>query len=186
VTSYSQKLHAFKPAIRWTLTDEGVAWEELEADKRSGNIPLSKIQKVRLRFEPSRAETRRVGLHIYAPFDHHITNIHYVGVMDFNLQQAEFRDFVLAFHALFGSETRTEFHHGSTWGAYLGNLAITVFLCALLLLLAPIIALTGIPGGTAIIRIGIILIFLPIVFRVLKKNRPRRYQPDSVPMELLE
>ena len=185
VPSYPHRLHAFQPTRVWTIEDGGVRWEVQGEDARSGFIPRDKIRSVRLRFEPSRAERRRVGLHIYTPIDHHITNIDYQGVMNFKHRPDAFKAFVIAFHNLFPEDTKTEFYKGSTMGAYIGNIAITAFIVLLLLFLAPIMSVTGIPGGTSIFRIAVILIFLPVVFKLLKKNKPGTYRPDAPPLDIL-
>lgn|GEM_PF-2860096 len=186
MTRYRHRLHAFKPAKIWTVSEEGVAWEDQDEAAQSGLIPWDKIAAIRLRFEPSRAETRRVGLHIYAPYDHHITNIHFQGVMDFKLQKPEFSAFVTALHDQIPEGSKVAFYKGSTKGAYIGNLALTVFILLLLLLIAPLVSLTGIPGATSILRLVMIVIFLPIIFKLLRVNRPGRYTPDDLPKELLE
>jgi len=185
VTSYTQKLNAFNARTKWTVESDGVRWEQLEKEKKSGFIPIEKIKAVRLRYEPSRAETRRVGLHIYAPYDHPITNIDYAGVMDFEVQEDPFREFAIALHEIFPADTKTTFHSGSTMAAFIFNIAITVLILVFLLFLAPLVSVTGIPGATSIFRILMILIFLPILFKMLKKNRPQAYRPDQVPMEML-
>lgn len=185
MTSYTQKLNAFTPRKTWTIEPTGVRWQDEEKEKKSGFIEWDDIRSVRLRFEPSRAETRRVALHIYTPIQHSITNIHYGGVMNFQLQKDEFERFVSAFHEAIPSETSATFHKGSTMGAWIGNIAITVGILLLLLFLAPLISLTGMPGGTSIFRIVIILIFLPIVFKMLKTNKPETYRPEDWPREML-
>lgn len=185
--TYRHRLNAFKPTILWTVEDGGVGWAEQEEEGgKSGFIPIEKITSVRLRYEPSRAETRRVGLHIYAPYDHHITNIDYEGIMDFEHKPKEFAAFVKAFHALFPPDTKTVFHSGSTMRAYIGNAVITLLILVFLLFLAPLISLTGIPGGTSIFRIVMILIFLPILAKVLIKNKPTTYRPDALPEQMLK
>ncbi len=184
-TSYTQKLHAFKAQTKWTVEADGVRWEELEKEEKSGFIRREDIKSVRLRFEPSRAETRRVGLHIYTPMDHIITNINYGGMLDFELQAEPFKAFVSAFHDMFPDDTSTIFHSGSTKAAFIGNVLVTFFTLLLLMFLAPIVSITGIPGGTSIFRIVIILIFLPILFKVLNKNRPKTYRPNQWPREML-
>jgi hypothetical protein len=140
---------------------------------------------VRLRYEPSRAERRRVGLHIYAPYDHHITNINYKGPMNFEHQPDAFRTFVTEFHALFPDGTETVFHQGSTMGAYIGNAVLTLLIFGFLMFLAPILAVTGIPGATSIARIILLVIFAPTLIRLLIRNRPRTYRPNSLPTDLL-
>jgi hypothetical protein len=184
LASYTHKPNAFSPKITWEVVATGLKWRDEKG--KSGELLLGKITDVRLRHEPSRAETRRIGLTIHAPYEFAITNIDYKGPMNFKCQPEEFRNFVQAFHQIFAPDTQTLFHKGSTKGAFVFNIVITVLVLIFLLFLAPIISLTGIPGATSIFRIGMILLFLPLLLRSLRKNKPEHYQPDAPPMDMLE
>ena len=183
MAKYSHRLNAFKPTLTWEVTKGGLVWSD-EKDG-AGEIPWGKIKSVRLRAEPSRAETRRVVLHVYTPIDHPISNIHYKGPMNFHAQKDEFRSFVLAFHKAFPKGTETIFHKGATRGAYIANALITLGVLAFLFLLAPLLALTGIPSAGSIVRIIIIILFVPILLSMLVKDKPDTYEPDEVPLSLL-
>lgn len=181
---YTQRLNAFEPTKAWEVVPQGLIWSDNKGG--SGEIPWQKIQSVRLRFEPSRAEHRRVGLHVYTPMDHTITNIHYKGPMTFVAQKDTFRAFVIAFHAGFPEDTSTIFYKGSTHGAYIANTVITLLIFAFLFFLAPLLALTGIPGAGSIVRIGIIIISVPVLLSALVKNKPDTYRPGNVPWKMLK
>ncbi|HHL42473.1 MAG TPA: hypothetical protein ENJ42_02550 [Hellea balneolensis] len=183
MSAYTQRLNAFKPTITWNVGADGLVWGDDKGG--AGNIPWEKIKSVRLRYEPSRAETRRVAMHIHAPFPYIISNIHFQGPMNFKAQKHEFRDFVLAFHDAFPIGTQTEFHKGSTRAAYVGNVIISLVVLAFLFLLAPLLALTGVPGVTTIVRIGLILVMVPVLLSVLVKNKPDIYDPRHVPLDML-
>lgn len=181
--TYTQRLNAFAPTKTWEVAPQGLIWSDDKGE--IGEITWENIKSVRLRFEPSRAERRRIGLHIYTPIKHTITNIHYKGVMDFVAQKDTFRVFVMEFHKGFPKDTQTVFHKGSTRGAYIGNLLITLLIFAFLFLLAPLLALTGIPGAASIVRIGIILICVPVLLSALVKNKPNIYTPKILPLKML-
>ncbi len=181
--SYTQRLNALQPTRTWHVNATGLHW----SDDRDGasQIPWNMVQSVRLRYEPSRAETRRIALHIYTPMDHVITNIHYKGVMDFVAQEEAFRTFVKAFHRHVPKDGSIEFHLGSTPVAFVSNALITLAVLILLFLLAPLLAVTGIPGAGAIFRILLILVFMPTLWRLFRRNRPRPYDPDALPVDML-
>ncbi|MBL4869853.1 MAG: hypothetical protein JKX72_02740 [Robiginitomaculum sp.] len=181
---YTQRLNALKPTTTWELVKAGFVWSDDKGD--AGEISWRKIKSVRLRLEPSRAETRRVAMHIHAPYPYTITNIHYKGVMSFKVQKDEFRDFVLAFHERFPKDSQTIFHKGSTQAAYIGNVVTALLLLAFLFLLAPLLSLTGIPGAGSIARILIIIIFIPTLLKLLIKNKPDTYDPNHVPLDMLK
>lgn len=181
---YRQRLNAFKPTTSWEVVDRGLQWSDDKGG--SGAIVWDKIKSVRLRMEPSRAETRRIALHIYTPIDHSITNIDYRGPLNFRAQTGAFRNFVLAFHDGFPGDNKTIFHKGSTRGAYIGNLLISFFIFAFLFFIAPLLALTGIPGTGSIVRIAIIVIMIPVLIKMMIKNKPAYYTPDNIPMDMLK
>jgi hypothetical protein len=181
---YTHRLNAFKPTVTWEVSDSGLVW--LDDKGGAGDIPWAKIKSVRLRAEPSRAETRRVVLHIYTPIDHPISNIHYKGPMNFKAQKDEFREFVLAFHKAFPAGAETIFYKGATRGAYIANALITLGILAFLFLLAPLLALTGIPSAGSIVRIVIIILFVPVLLSMLVKDKPDTYEPDDVPLDMLK
>lgn len=183
MTKYIHRLNAFKPTVTWDVTETGLVWSDDKGG--AGEIPWDKIKSVRLRAEPSRAETRRVALHIYTPIDHTITNIHYKGPMNFQAQKDEFRDFVLAFHTTFPKDSPTTFHKGATRAAYIANTLVTLGVVAFLFLLAPLLALTGIPSAGSIVRIGLIVIFVPLLLSLLVKDKPKIYDLSNVPRDML-
>ena len=181
---YTHRLNAFKPTTTWEVVDGGLSWTDDKGG--AGEIPWAKIKSVRLRMEPSKAESRRVALHVYTPRDHAITNIDYRGPLTFNVQRDEFRDFVTAFHKGFPADTATVFHKGSTRAAYIGNILISLGLFAFIFFLAPLLSLTGVPSAGSILRIVTIIILIPILLSMLIKNKPATYDPDDIPMEMLK
>ena len=185
LATYTHKPHAFAAETVWNLTSHGLNWRQTDKEQRSGSIAYDNIKMVRIRYEPTRYERKRVGLSIHAERLYHITNIGYGGVLDFVNQSESFNPFVKAFHEGFPTETKTKFYKGSTWAAMIGNLAVTIFVLLLLFFLAPIISVTGIPGGTVIFRIILILFFLPVLFLLIKRNWPKEYSPDTFPEDML-
>ncbi len=184
--TYTQRLHAFKKTRSWTVQREGIAWEDQDDVGATGFIPFESITSVRLRFEPTRAERRRIALHIYTPIDYPITNINYHGPLNFELQKEEFMAFVEAFHDLFPRGSKTVFHKGSTMAGFIGNILMTAALFVMLFFAAPLISATGMPSGTSILRLLIILILLPVLAKVILKNKPQTYRPESWPKNMLE
>ncbi len=181
---YTQRLNAFKSRTTWEVTLDRLIWHNEKGE--NGEIPFNSIKSVRLRAEPSRAETRRVALHVYTPIDHVITNIDYKGPMTFKANTGAFRNFLIAFHDRFPPNTKTVFYKGSTRAVYIGNVLITLVVLAFLFFLAPLLALTGIPSAGSIVRIGIIILFVPIMLSLLVKNKPDTYTPDRLPLEMLK
>lgn len=183
MVEYTQRLNALTKPTTWLVDETGISWSEKEG--KSGHIPWSKVSQVRVRFEPTRVETRRVTLHFHAPYPFQISNVEYRGFGDFKAQPEEFRAFVEAFHQFVPKDKGIRFRVGSTYPVYIMNMVITMGVIALLFAMAPIVQATGMPGGIVIARLAIILIFLPIVFKVLWLNRPRSYDPAHLPEDML-
>ena len=180
---YTQRLNQFTPTRTWTLTPKALQWHD---DKgASGEIELSKVKEVRLRFEPSRAETRRFAMHINAGTTTTITNINYRGVMDFEARSDEFRNFVIAFHkALASTNPSVIYHQGSTTGAYIGNVLLSLFVFGIIIFAFFFFLFAGVVW-VALVKLVIILALIPTLIRFLKRNRPGTYRPDDIPAELL-
>lgn len=181
---YTHRQNALKPTIKWQVEANGLSWSDDDGAK--GVIKPEDISRVRLRYEPTRVAPHRVGLHFLAPEHLAITNSHYVGVLNFEHKPQEFENFVIAFHKMFAPNTKTKFNLGSTKSGWIFNIVMTIFIVAMLLLLAPLISLMGIgSGGTNIFRIVLILVFLPTLFKVVFKNKPSSYRPDNIPIDIL-
>lgn len=183
-TKYSHRLNVLKPTVIWSVEADGLHWTDDKGGK--GYIPPQEIKQVRLKFEPTRIAPKRVGLHFMTPLHLAVSNSHYVSVGNFEHKPDEFREFVLAFHNMFPANTKTVFNKGSTIAGWIFNIVVSLFVVAMLLLLAPMISLMGIgSGGTNIFRIIMILLFLPLLYKLIVKNKPSSYQANNIPMELL-
>lgn len=183
MTEYIQKRHKFDPEYVWSITPQGVMRQSEGSPDYL--IPFSRIQSVRLRQEPTRVQPKRVGFHIYTPQDHVITNEHYIGIYDFEDRTQSFENFLDAFHSAFPKDTDVTFHKGSTQGAFIGNIAIILAVFLLLFAVSPLFAVTGIPGASFIVKILLLIVYLPIALRMIWKNKPQRYDPQHWPRDML-
>ncbi len=180
---YIQRLHHFRSTRTWYLTEDHIGWSD--EDGVTSQIQYRNINKVRMRYEPSRFETNRFSLIFYSPAEHKITNIHYNGVMDFADQSKDFVPFVRAFHEkLSTANARTRYSAGSTNTAYVMNILLTAFILFTLLAVGFYLINIGfIAIATA--KFVLILVFLPVIFSLLKKNKPRTYDPRNIPPDIL-
>ena len=86
---YEQRLHQFTSTKTWEIRPDALVWHDDKGEK--GGIRFSQIKLVRLRFQPTRVERRRIALLIQVPGQTcQITNIHYRGVMDFEERSEDF------------------------------------------------------------------------------------------------
>lgn len=180
---YTQKLHQFVPERTWHVDDKALSW--LDVKGGVGRIPFETIRSVRLRFEPTRAERRRYAMRIDAGTEVAVTNIHYAGIYDFKDQSDSYRPFVEAFHrALSTANPNVKYHSGSTPFAYVMNILLTIWIFAMLAIAAMFLLATGLIW-LVVIKLGIIVFFLPALFRLLKKNKPSTYEPLDIPDSLV-
>lgn len=179
---YTQKLHQFVPERTWQVGDTELSWHD--AKGQSGRIPYASVKSVRLRFEPSRAERRRYAMRIDAIPQAAITNIHYDGIYDFKDQSETYRPFVEAFHEkLLKANPNVQFRSGSTPFAYVGNILLTIWIFAMLAIAAMFLFAIGLTW-LVVLKLAIIIFFLPALFRLLKKNKPSTYDPLDIPEDL--
>ncbi len=180
--SYTQKLNHFSKTTKWQLHEKGLIMTEDGGVE--WKIPFGNITSVRLRFEPSRAETRRYAMRIQAGRELTLTNINYRGFMDFEEQSEDFNAFVYAFHeALRRANPNATYKAGSTLGAFIGNVILNVFVLTLLVGVGIFFITTGM-WGIAAVKAAIILFYVPIMLIQLKKNFPKSYDPAHIPPEL--
>ena len=178
---YTQRLHQFTKTRTWEANETELSWSD--EDGRSGVIPYSEIQSVRLRFEPSRAEKNRYAMRIYTPQEWVITNINFRGIMDFEDQSDDYAAFVEDFHRqLAPVNPKTRFLAGSTMGAWIGNFVISVFVLIVLLGIALLALMGGLIWLVAV-KAAILIFYIPVMVRLILKNKPASYEPMRLPAQ---
>lgn len=180
---YTQRLHQFVGERTWTVGDDALTWRDAKGG--GGRVPYSGIRSVRLRFEPTRAERRRYAMRIDAGTELAITNIHYAGIYDFKDQSEQFRPFVEAFHEkLRVANPNATYLSGSTPAAYVMNILLTIWIIAMLAIAAIFFFSIGV-GWLVVLKVALILFFMPALFSLLKKNKPSTYDPQHIPESLV-
>lgn len=180
---YVQRLHQFKKPAVWTILPDALSWTE--GSDLTRHIPYASIRRVRLRFEPTRQQPNKYAMHIEGSSFATITNINYRGFSDFEDKSAEYTDFVRAFHdAIDASGATPDYFAGSTPGAYIANIILSVFILTVLAGFGFLALTAGILWLVAI-KALIILFYIPNLLRLLKKNKPTRYTSDELPEQHL-
>ncbi|MAK59845.1 MAG: hypothetical protein CMK09_02590 [Ponticaulis sp.] len=180
---YSQKLHQFEPRKTWTLGETELIWEDEKG--RSRRIPFTQIRSVRLRYEPTRAERRRFAMRIDAIVELVITSIDYRGIYDFEDQAEDYRNFVTAFHERLNAEnSAVNYLSGSKPVSYVMNWILTAWILLMLAVAAVFLVSIGLIWAV-VIKLALIIVFLPALFKVLSRNRPSSYDPTDIPERLL-
>jgi len=79
---------------------------------------------------------------------------------------------------------RAIFRKGSSPAAYAGNLALTVFIFAMIALAVVLLFNFGMVW-IAVAKLAIILFFVPTLVRFIRRSRPETYDPRAIPEDAL-
>lgn len=150
-------------------------------------VPLGEIAAVRLEYAPTRAEpnryrctlTRRDGGEL-AFFNRTVR-----GGAEFEDRSAAFNDFVRTLHAVLAREAPgCRFRGGVPAGTYALNVLAVAFTGAVLLVAAVFVVSNGL-GWLILLKVAVLAVFAPTLFRWLARNRPVRYAAGAIPARVL-
>lgn len=182
--NYHYREHALTDVNRLSLHSDGLA---SQCGERSRLYAYSDIQSVRLKFDPTRVQTNRYWMDIEflnAP-KLRVTNNSYVGFADFKDQSEKYRGFVNDLHHVLANKNAgVRYFAGSHFFSYLLSLLCTFFVIGILIFANIYLLLTGM-FIVVFIKLILIVVYLPTLFRYLKANRARQYKPDAIPELLL-
>ena len=182
---YAHRLHAFVGERCYRVGSQALSWSD--ADGGQGQLEFGDVRKLQLRYSPGRLVERRYTLDLIARRGKRlrINNLHYRGFADFEDRSDSYRPFVLNLHrALALANPALQCAGGSTWAGHLLHLGIAL---GLLLLLA-VAGLALLSAGLAwliVVKLALIVFYMPRLWRFLKRNRPGRYDPLTPPEHLL-
>ena len=145
-------------------------------------IPYDRVKKVRLAFAPGRLQTERFLMELSGVQSQvTLTNMHFQGIGQFENRSDSF--FALARAVVDGvhaANPAAAFRAGEKPAYYFLMLAFVLGAFALMALV--LLALPLAPGNftiSAIVKLGIILVSLPLLFSWAVKSRPRRFDPET-------
>jgi hypothetical protein len=148
-------------------------------------LAYAEIRQVRLRFFPTRVQTNRFECLVDAPGRTlKFSNEFYRGIASFDDQSASYRKFVTALcRRVAAANPRATFLTGRD-GWVLG--LEWSFLLLMALLLGWILWITDSPLGWLIwVKLGLIVVFLPTLWRYFKRSRATRFDPQAIPEDVL-
>ena len=179
--AYTQRLNYFTKSRTWEVGADQLQWGE---EGRVGVILFTDIRSVRMAFSPTRTERNRYSLKLETSRgSFEITNIDWQGPLSSEDNMDEFKAFSEEIHGAFArSNCDAQFHLGVSNGAYVGYWVLSLFVLTVLFAAGIFFLSVGLFWITGI-KVLIILFYLPTLFRFLKKNYPRRYDPDTVPWD---
>ncbi|MGB1260543.1 MAG: DUF3487 family protein [Akkermansiaceae bacterium] len=159
---------------------------EIDYGSQSENIPLTEIAQVRCRFFPTRVQRDRFETIITMRNGRSlkIGNQLYRGLADFEDRSVGYRAFVQMLHTRLGKRNpHCVFHAGVTPLSFWLN-AIFLALVLVLLVAVGVVMITAIPA-VAIVKLVLIIFYLPTCIRWFKRGRPKRYSADHIPADVL-
>ena len=100
-------------------------------------------------------------------------------------QSAQFQKFIVTFHEkLQDANSNVMYKSGSTPGAYMGNVVLSILIIAMLIVAAVFFLSIGLIWLVGL-KLLLIIFYMPTLFKLLKRNRPGNYNPVSIPTALL-
>lgn len=182
-SEYRVRLHAFEQERVWRVGPEGLSWDG--GDKK-GHFPFSEISSIRLSYTPTRFDFARYRCSVtrFNGWREEIVSTSYAGIGSFEDRAPDYGRFVrsLVAYAAMGNPA-IHFEAGESHIKYWGSIAILVGAFALL---ALVIFSIGFNSTWIIVAKLVVIAFLfPICLRWMRKNRPHRFDPGSIPAYLL-
>ncbi|MGE0846552.1 MAG: hypothetical protein AB7L41_09790 [Flavobacteriaceae bacterium] len=183
--SYTQRMNALVKERTYSLTDDALEWRDDGADY-VGRMPYDAITQIRLAYRPSRVQLNRYYGHIYGRGGRlDMTNSSYRGFGDFEQHDAQYSAFMRELHRRLAAKgLPVVFSKGSSLAGYIGNVALTLFIFAMIAL-AFVLLLTWGMVWIAVAKLAIILFFVPTLIRFILSARPAAYDPLDIPQEAL-
>ena len=182
--TYAYRPTAMSAPRLFRLTDAGIEWE---TGRSSGSAGYDAIKRVRMAYRPANMQAQRFTTEIWPRGARKlsIVSTNAKGLFDFARQDGEYRQFV--------SELHRRLAAGGGDTVFDGGLPAPMFWFGILMFLG---AATGMAALTAravqekawlaaVVVAAFFVFFLWHGGTFLRRNRPVRYAPDSLPQELL-
>ncbi len=179
----------FRPALmgspwEFRLAPDALVWQRGRFQGRTG---YDQIRRIRLAYRPATIQNHRFVTEIWprSGFRLLIASTSWRSIMEQARQDAAYSDFVCELNRRIGAAGgNTKFIAGSPpvlfWAGVVVFVASTLGLAAL-----TVRALQAEERAAAALIGGFLVLFLWQLGQFLRRNRPRRYRPDSIPRDLL-
>lgn len=182
--SYRVRRTAFEKEVTWRLDPDAlVVAPDGGAPLR---IPYRDIAELRLSYDPTRLDSDRHRCEITTAggLRRRIVSTAYVGIAQFESRAASYRPFVRELIGRVAAAAPScRFVAGRRRLVYIAEHA---FLVAMVLLLAAVLVLTGVPiAGVVMAKLALIAVWVPIALRYARVNWPRPFDPHAIPADLL-
>jgi hypothetical protein len=182
---YRLKANAFVGTRTYRLTDEALTWEE--DGKPLDGVFYDEIAEVRLAFAPTRVAPNRYRAQIVFRKGGMVElfNLEYVGFASFAAHDAGYAAFLTELHRRLAAHGKNVvYRRGNTLTGYILNVGLTIFIFVAIAFAVLFLINVGGPG-IAIVKLVIILFFVPLLIRYIRRARPGTYDPLALPADVL-
>lgn len=184
VALHRTRRSALEKEAAWILDSEGV--ERSAAGEGARRVSYTDIAEIGLSYDPTRFETDRYRCDLVTKSRARelIVSVSYVSLGNFENRAATYVPFVRALALNTMKANRgCRFIAGKKPFVYFAEHG---FLLAMLLLLVSVLYFTGVPvAGVVAIKLGLVAVYVPIMLRYTNVNRPRRFDPENIPADVL-
>jgi hypothetical protein len=184
-TEYAFRSNAFVNRRRYRLTDDAMVWEE--DGKPLDGVFYDDISEIRLAFAPTRWSTNRFRARIIFREGGmaELFNMDYIGIGNFNALDAQYNAFLRDLHRRLADRgTATVYRLGNSTGGYIANWLLIIFIAAMLALIFVFLFTIGL-GPLALVKLVVILFFVPVLIRYIRRAKPGTYDPRAIPDAVL-
>jgi hypothetical protein len=181
--------YSYRPSLlgaprEFAMGERGLLWR---AGPYSGEVPYHQVRRIRMSFRPMTIQTYRFITEIWpkAGPKLEIASTSWRGMIQQERHDAPYAAFVTELNRRIGAgKGETLFVSGTNPIQYWIGLAVflVVLLAVSALLVKALIAWSLVP---AMVVGGLLALFLLQTGGYFRRNRPRRYQPDAIPPEVL-
>jgi hypothetical protein len=182
-TEYRVRQNAFEQERLWRVGRHGLSWD---GGEKKGHFPFSEIVSIRLSFTPTRFDFARYRCVVkrFNGWRETIVSTSYAGIGSFEDRSASYAAFVRRLVAEAAqANPAVRFEAGESRLKYWGSIAILVGAFALLAVVVLSIGLA--PTWLVIAKLAVIAFLLPVGLLWIAKNRPRPFQPQEIPLQVL-
>jgi hypothetical protein len=184
-TVYRVRPHAFVEERLYRLTEDALTWEE--DGKPLDGVFFDGIAEIRLAYVPTRAATNRYRAQIIFREGGmaELFNLTYRGIMDFPEQDEAYVAFLRELHRRVAATGQPVlYRQGNSMGAYIGNIFLCLFIVVCLVAVSFMLVAIG-ASGLVIVKLGLVLYFIPVLIRYMRRAKPAEYDPAAIPAAVL-
>ena len=167
------------------LTDDALVVDE--AGKPRGGAFFDRIAEVHLAYAPTRVARNRYRARIVYRDGGmaELTNTHYAGIGDFPELNEPYTAFLTELHRRLAAKGKDiVYRRGSGIGGYIANWLLTIFVFAMIALAFVLLMAWGLVW-IAVVKLAIVLFFVPTLIRFMLQSTPGTYDPLAIPKDVL-